>query len=279
MVRWRLRATCLRNSEYGQTLSTYPSQFVGKLLPVRLQQPLSLQISQLWYYVTNEFIKKNHKNLFLIISTCDSDERKMLRKKKLEKNRENKGYRDRKRGRSGRAFSPPLSYPQMNLSCCLIMFLSFSPRGSQANFLHIASTELIGWYLGWPAVVCSEATGSLSSHAGNCSCFVLTYTTLHSCTHTLCVHAHKHARTPSSKWHTFSTVCVCVLFGVYVHVHVCVWPALRGISECYNMWACSSVPGQASELSETFETMVTTHLISALAKARTSRKEEGEQRE
>lgn len=140
MVRWRLCATCLRNCEYGQTLSTYPSQFVGKLLTVRLHQPLSPQITQLWHHTTNDITKKNQSSLLLSKSTCDSDERKMLRKKKLEKNRENKGYRDRKRGRSGRALSPPLSYPQMNLSCCLIMFLSFSPRGSQANFLHSAST-------------------------------------------------------------------------------------------------------------------------------------------
>lgn len=62
--------------------------------------------------------------------------------KKLEKNRENKGYRDRKRGRSGRALSPPLSYPQMNLSRCLIMLLS------QANFLLSAWTHLIGRYRG-----------------------------------------------------------------------------------------------------------------------------------
>lgn len=62
------------------------------------------------------------------------------KKEEAVENRENKGYRDRKRGRSGRALSPPLSYPQMNLSCCLIMLLSFSPRGSQANFLHSAST-------------------------------------------------------------------------------------------------------------------------------------------
>lgn len=140
MVRWRLRATCLRNCEYGQTLSTYPSQILGKLLTIRLHQPLSPQITQLWHHATNDITKKNQRNLLLSKSTCDSDERKMLRKKKLEKNRENKGYRDRKRGRSGRALSPPLSYPQMNLSCCLIMFLSFSPRGSQANFLHSAST-------------------------------------------------------------------------------------------------------------------------------------------
>lgn len=53
------------------------------------------------------------------------------------------------------AFPAPLSYPQMNLSCCLIMLLS------QANFLHSASTCLIGRYLGWPAAFCTAATGSL----------------------------------------------------------------------------------------------------------------------
>ena len=47
-----------------------------------------------------------------------------------------------------------------------------------------------------------------------------------------------------------------------MHAHpVCerlfVWPALCCTSEGCNMWACSNMPGQASELSETFETMVT----------------------
>lgn len=146
----------------------------------------------------------------------------MLRKKKLEKKRENKGYRDRKRGRSGRALSPPLSYPQMNLSCCLIMFLSFSPRGSQAYFLHSASTYLIGWYLGWPTAVCSEATGSFSSHAGSYSCFVLTYTTLHSCMHALCIqymHTNMHAH-PLWKGKAFK-VPLCICMSVCVCACVC----------------------------------------------------------
>lgn len=137
--------------------------------------------------------------------------RKILRKKKAEKKGENKSNRDRKSGRSLRAFSPPLPYPQMNLSCCLIMFLSFSPRGSQANFLHSASTWLIGWYLGWPAVVYSKATGSFSSCAGSCSCFILTYTTLHSCTHTFCVSADKHACcTNLSDCVCACRMCMCV---------------------------------------------------------------------
>lgn len=68
---------------------------------------------------------------------------------------------------------------------------------------------------------------------------------------------------------------------VYVHVFVCmcVWPALCGITECCYMWVCNNMPGRASELSETFETMVTTHFISTLAKAQTNEEEERRQRE
>lgn len=36
---------------------------------------------------------------------------------------------------------------------------------------------------------------------------------------------------------------------------------------CYSMWACSDMSGQDCKLSETFETMVTTHLISTLSKS------------
>lgn len=52
-------------------------------------------------------------------------EENVKKEEAVERKREKKGYRDRKRGRSRRALSPPLSYPQMNLLCCLIMFLSF----------------------------------------------------------------------------------------------------------------------------------------------------------
>lgn len=140
--------------------------------------------------------------------------KKRIYRKYFEKNREQVTVeRQKESGRSGRALSPPLSYPQMNLSCCLIMFLSFfSPRGSQANFLHSGSAQLIGWHGGWPAIVCSEATGSFSSYAGSCSCFILTYTTLH------------FARIWKKETRT-QIVCMLYIFacvgGLRLHVHAC----------------------------------------------------------
>lgn len=162
-------------------------------------------------------------------------------KEKLEKKRENKSYRDRKRGRSGRALSPPLSYPQMNLSCCLIMFLSFPPTGSQANFLHSASNSWLAHMLA-DQLQCAARQQEVS--------LVM-----------------QEAAAVLSRIHTPLCTLACVLF-VYMHtnIHACAWPALCGISKCYNMWACNNMSGQDSELSETFETMVTTHLISTLAK-------------
>lgn len=63
---------------------------------------------------------------------------------------------------------------------------------SQANFLHSASTCLIGRYLGWPAAFLHSSNRKFVSHTGSCSCFVLTHTTLCSCTY-ICCYAHANA--------------------------------------------------------------------------------------